>query len=148
MRAILPRTSLSTSFRGCGRYQCDMRSLHENPSASTAQRVGEPAARGYRLRILTWAVSLILGGMFASWFDGKADQTAGALHGITVWALSVAASALLFALGLTHVVPDRFIAFTTYGVMKRLRAHCNSPPSAIVTAPAKMRAPRLKLPKK
>jgi hypothetical protein len=27
--------------------------------------------------ILTWAVSLFLGGMFASWFDGRADQTIG-----------------------------------------------------------------------
>ena len=25
--------------------------------------------------ILTWAVSLFLGGMFASWFDGRSDQT-------------------------------------------------------------------------
>jgi hypothetical protein len=54
--------------------------------------------------ILTWAVSLFIGGMFASWFDGKADQTVGTLHGITVWGLSVTASALLFMVRMTHVI--------------------------------------------
>src|ERR1700693_1276918 len=54
--------------------------------------------------VLTWAVSLFLGGMFASWFDGRSDQTMGTLHGVTVWGLSVAASGLLLAVGLTHVV--------------------------------------------
>jgi hypothetical protein len=42
--------------------------------------------------------------MFASWFDGRSDQTVGALHGITVWGLSIMASGLLVALGLAHVV--------------------------------------------
>jgi hypothetical protein len=54
--------------------------------------------------VLTWAVSLFLGGMFASWFDGRSDQTMGTLHGVTVWGLSVAASGLLLAVGLTQVV--------------------------------------------
>ena len=54
--------------------------------------------------VLTWAVSLLLGGMFASWFDGRADQTIGALHGVTVWGLSVTASGLLLAVGLTQFV--------------------------------------------
>jgi hypothetical protein len=54
--------------------------------------------------VLTWAVSLFLGGMFASWFDGRSDQTVGTLHGVTVWALSVAASGLLLAVGFTQVV--------------------------------------------
>ncbi|HEV2041096.1 MAG TPA: hypothetical protein VGT81_13815, partial [Casimicrobiaceae bacterium] len=54
--------------------------------------------------ILTWAVSLFLGGMFASWFDGRADQTIGTLHGVTVWGLSVTASGLLLAVGLTQFV--------------------------------------------
>jgi hypothetical protein len=54
--------------------------------------------------ILTWAVSLFLGGMFASWFDGRSDQTVGTLHGVTVWGLSVVASGLLVAVGLMHVV--------------------------------------------
>jgi hypothetical protein len=53
--------------------------------------------------VLTWAVALFLGGMFASWFDGKADRTVGALHGITVWGLSVAVTLLLVALGMTQV---------------------------------------------
>jgi hypothetical protein len=50
--------------------------------------------------VLTWAVSLFLGAMFASWFDGGSDQTVGTLHGVTVWGLSVAASGLLIAVGL------------------------------------------------
>jgi hypothetical protein len=54
--------------------------------------------------VLTWAVSLFLGGMFASWFDGRSDQTVGTLHGVTVWGLSVTASGLLLAVGLTQVV--------------------------------------------
>jgi hypothetical protein len=54
--------------------------------------------------ILTWAVSLLLGGMFASWFDGKADQTVGTLHGITAWGLFVTVNGLLFMMGVAHVV--------------------------------------------
>jgi hypothetical protein len=52
--------------------------------------------------VLTWAVSLLLGGMLASWFVARQDQTVGALHGITVWGLSVVAGGLLFAMGLTQ----------------------------------------------
>ncbi|MFC5435540.1 hypothetical protein ACFPME_03175 [Rhodanobacter umsongensis] len=50
--------------------------------------------------VLTWVVSLFVGGMFASWFDGRDDQTTGVMHGITVWGLSIAASGLLLALGI------------------------------------------------
>ena len=50
--------------------------------------------------ILTWTVSLLLGGIFASWFDGRSDPTMGTLHGVTVWGLSVTASGLLLAMGL------------------------------------------------
>ena len=53
--------------------------------------------------VLTWVVSLFLGGMFASWFDGKADQTVGTLHGVAVWGLAVAASGLFVTLGITQV---------------------------------------------
>ncbi len=52
--------------------------------------------------VLTWAVSLLLGGMFASWFVARQDQTVGALHGITVWGLSVVVGGLVFAMGLTQ----------------------------------------------
>jgi len=54
--------------------------------------------------VLTWAVSLFLGGMFASWFDGRADQTVGTLHGVAVWGLAIAASGLLVALGATQAL--------------------------------------------
>jgi hypothetical protein len=54
--------------------------------------------------VLAWAASLFLGGMFASWFDGRSDQTIGTLHGVTVWGLSVTASGLLLAVGLTQVI--------------------------------------------
>jgi hypothetical protein len=50
--------------------------------------------------VLTWVVSLLIGGMFASWFDGRDDQTTGMMHGVTVWGLSIAASGLLLALGI------------------------------------------------
>jgi hypothetical protein len=53
--------------------------------------------------VLSWAVSLFLGGMFASWFDGNTDQTVGTLHGICVWGLSVTLSGLLLAFGMTQI---------------------------------------------
>ena len=52
--------------------------------------------------IITWIAALFLGGMFASWFDGRNDDTMGALHGVTVWGLSVTMTALWLALGLGH----------------------------------------------
>ena len=54
--------------------------------------------------ILTWAVSLFLGGMFASWVDGRADQTVGTLHGVAVWGLAMTLSALLAAMGFTQLL--------------------------------------------
>ena len=50
--------------------------------------------------IVTWIVALLLGGMFASWFDSRDDRNMGVMHGITVWGLSIAASGLLLALGM------------------------------------------------
>jgi len=70
-------------------------------AAATAKGIGTGTAIWM---ILTWAVSLFLGGMFASWFDGRADQTVGSLHGVAVWGLSIAASGLLLAVGLTQFV--------------------------------------------
>lgn len=65
----------------------------------------EAAAKGFAIGtaawlVLTWVVSLLIGGMFASWFDGRNDPTTGVMHGITVWGLSIAASGLLLALGM------------------------------------------------
>ena len=57
--------------------------------------------------IITWAAALFLGGMFASWFDGRNDDTMGALHGVTVWGLSVTMTALWLALGLGHSMSGR-----------------------------------------
>jgi hypothetical protein len=70
-------------------------------AAATAKGIGMGTAIWM---VLTWAVSLFLGGMFASWFDGRADQTVGCLHGVAVWGLSIAASGLLLAVGLTQFV--------------------------------------------
>src|SRR5690242_3898269 len=53
--------------------------------------------------VLTWAAALFLGGMFASWFDGKTDRTVGALHGIAVWGLSIAVTFFVLALSMTQV---------------------------------------------
>lgn len=52
--------------------------------------------------ILTWATALWTGGMFASWFDGRNDTEMGVIRGLAVWGLSMAATALLMASGLTH----------------------------------------------
>jgi hypothetical protein len=53
--------------------------------------------------VLTWAVAIFLGGMFASWFDARADQTVGALHGVGVWALAITVAALLMSGGLMRM---------------------------------------------
>jgi len=50
--------------------------------------------------VLTWAASLFVGGLFASWFDGRADETMGSLHGVTVWGVAITTSALWLALTL------------------------------------------------
>ncbi|WP_426700313.1 hypothetical protein ACPPVV_13015 [Rhodanobacter sp. Col0626] len=68
-----------------------------NDAAATAKGIGTGTAAWL---VLTWVVSLWIGGMFASWFDGRDDQTTGVMHGITVWGLSIAASGLLLALGM------------------------------------------------
>ncbi|MGN6328992.1 MAG: hypothetical protein ACTHL5_08640 [Rhodanobacter sp.] len=65
----------------------------------------EATARGIGIgtalwMVVTWIVALLLGGMFASWFDSRDDRNMGVMHGIAVWGLSVAASALLLALGM------------------------------------------------
>jgi hypothetical protein len=52
--------------------------------------------------IIAWSGALFLGGMFASWFDGRNDDTMGALHGVAVWGLSVTTTALWIGLGLAH----------------------------------------------
>lgn len=52
--------------------------------------------------ILTWAAALWTGGMFASWFDGRNDTEMGVVRGLTVWGLSMTATALASASGLSH----------------------------------------------
>jgi hypothetical protein len=49
--------------------------------------------------VLTWIVSLWLGGMFASWYAAHDDHTIGTLHGVSVWGLSVTAVFLFVAIG-------------------------------------------------
>lgn len=50
--------------------------------------------------VLTWVVALFLGGLFASWAEGRDDPTMGAVQGVTVWGLSIVASGLLLAIGM------------------------------------------------
>ena len=52
--------------------------------------------------ILTWAASLFVGAMFASWVDGRADTTVGALHGVAVWGLALTITAILTAFGVSN----------------------------------------------
>lgn len=65
--------------------------------------------------ILTWVTALFLGGMFASWFDGRNDDTSGAVHGLTVWGVSMVATAIWVAFGLSQAV-------TTHGAVASLNA--------------------------
>ena len=53
--------------------------------------------------ILTWAASLWLGAMFASWFDGRNDSEMGVIRGLAVWGLSLTATTLMIASGMTHL---------------------------------------------
>jgi hypothetical protein len=53
--------------------------------------------------ILTWGASLWLGGMFASWFDGRNDTEMGVVRGLAVWGLSITVAGLMVARGLTHL---------------------------------------------
>jgi hypothetical protein len=54
--------------------------------------------------VLTWAASLFMGGLFASWIDGKAHATFGLLNGVAVWGLATTISALLLSLGFANTL--------------------------------------------
>ncbi len=78
--------------------------------------------------ILTWVTALFLGGMSASWFDGRNDDTIGAVHGLTVWGVSMVATAIWVAFGLSQAV-------TTHGAIAsshpaQTRAGAASTPAA------------------
>ncbi|HZT02583.1 MAG TPA: hypothetical protein VFA39_10000 [Steroidobacteraceae bacterium] len=62
--------------------------------------------------ILTWAAALWTGAMFASWFDGRNDTEMGVVRGLTVWGLSMTATALALGSGLTHAA---FVTTTNGG---------------------------------
>lgn len=54
--------------------------------------------------VLTWGISLFMGGLFASWIDGKAHQTFGLLNGLAVWGLATTVGALLLSLGFANAL--------------------------------------------
>jgi hypothetical protein len=95
-------------------------------AAATAKGIGTGTAIWM---VLTWAVSLFLGGMFASWFDGRADQTVGSLHGVAVWGLSIAASGLLLAVGLTQFVQGGAAILKGGAMVGAAAAGMSAPPS-------------------
>lgn len=78
--------------------------------------------------ILTWAGSLFVGGLFASWFDGRADDTMGSLHGVTVWGVAITASALWLALTLGQLSHDHHGRDDNAGAM----AAVNNEPLAVL----------------
>ena len=80
--------------------------------------------------VLTWVTALFLGGMFASWFDGRNDDTIGAVHGLTVWGVSMVATAIWVAFGLSQAV-------TTHGAIASLHpAQTRTGTAATPAAPA------------
>jgi hypothetical protein len=101
-------------------------------AAATAKGIGTGTAIWM---VLTWAVSLFLGGMFASWFDGRADQTVGSLHGVAVWGLSIAASGLLLAVGLTQFVQGGTAILKGGAMVGATAAGMSAPPSREVGGP-------------
>ncbi|MFA7388750.1 MAG: hypothetical protein WCZ87_13960, partial [Thiohalobacteraceae bacterium] len=38
--------------------------------------------------LITWAVSMFLGGLSAAWLTGNPDRSIGSMHGLAVWALA------------------------------------------------------------
>ena len=54
--------------------------------------------------VMTWAVSLFMGALFASWIDGKAHQTHGLLNGLAVWGLATTVGAILLSLGFSNAL--------------------------------------------
>ncbi|HEV7778986.1 MAG TPA: hypothetical protein VGO76_19110 [Luteibacter sp.] len=68
---------------------------------TTAKGIGIGTALWF---VLTWSAALFLGGMFASWFDGNADETMGSMHGVAVWGVSITTTALWVALGFAHAM--------------------------------------------
>ena len=101
-------------------------------AAATAKGIGTGTAIWM---VLTWAVSLFLGGMFASWFDGRADQTVGSLHGVAVWGLSIAASGFLLAVGLTQFVQGGAAILKGGAMVGASAAGMSAPPSRGVAGP-------------
>ncbi|MEO5810701.1 MAG: hypothetical protein ABIU96_10325 [Rhodanobacter sp.] len=77
--------------------------------------------------VLTWAAALFLGGMFASWFDGRNDDTSGAVQGVAVWGVSMVATAIWLAFGLSQAV-------TTHGAIADM--HAPQAAGATTAAPA------------
>lgn len=79
--------------------------------------------------VLTWVVSLLIGGMFASWFDGRDDQTTGVMHAVTVWGLSIAASGLLLAMGIGGAIGNgaNLVSGAAGGMHGRSMAHHGEP---------------------
>lgn len=49
--------------------------------------------------VLTWAVSMFLGGLFASRLAGRGDSTVGMLHGMTVWGIATVLTVILGLMG-------------------------------------------------
>jgi hypothetical protein len=83
--------------------------------------------------VLTWVAALFLGGMFASWFDGRNDDTIGAVHGLTVWGLSMVATAIWVAFGLSQAVTARGAIANLHGSETGARTSASAPamPAAV-----------------
>lgn len=74
-------------------------SFHAHDPQSSAKALGLGTAVWV---VLTWVASSFVGGMFASWFDGRDDQMMGTMHGVSVWGVSILATVLLLASGPLH----------------------------------------------
>ncbi|MEO6798624.1 MAG: hypothetical protein ABI178_01605 [Rhodanobacter sp.] len=77
--------------------------------------------------ILTWIAALFLGGMFASWFDGRNDDTTGAVHGLAVWGMSMVATAIWVAFGLSQAVTSHGAMANLHGPQGRLGTPASAP---------------------
>lgn len=88
--------------------------------------------------ILTWVFALFIGGMFASWFDGKNDTTMGAMHGVTVWGLAVVMSGILLSAGIGRAMnaPALFGSHAATGPTGSTYPQTQGPPGSPVASAA------------
>ncbi|OOG46712.1 hypothetical protein [Rhodanobacter sp. C01] len=103
-------------------------------AASSAKGIGIGTAIWM---IITWVASLFLGGMFASWFDGRNDDTSGAVYGVSVWGVSMVVTSIWIACGLSHAISGHGMVATQHpGAAPQTQGPAMMAPAAVTVLDA------------